>query len=74
MKIYIIETGDYKKEVQANSLDEASLKAFKKYPPKNHSILTRCKEKFPIKQKRGDGTWHYIDTLVLLKKAGYLIK
>ena len=69
LKDFIVETGDYKKTVEAGSLEAAVKSAFILWPPKNPSIITRVKAKRPL--KRGDGLWYYIDTKVMLKRVGY---
>ena len=71
LRDFIVETGDYQKTVKAGSLEAAVVSAFILWPPKNPSILSRVKAKRPLKLKRGEGLWHYIDTMVMLKKAGY---
>jgi len=73
LKDYIVETGDYQKTIEAGSLEAATESAFILWPPKNPSTLTRVKAKRPLKLKRGDGLWHYIDTRIMLKKAGYKV-
>lgn len=72
MRTYEIETGKYKREMSGKSLTDAAIKAFKKYPPKNPSILTRMRLAYiQVGEKnKGDAVWHYMDTRVLLKKAG----
>ena len=71
LRDFIVETGHYKKTIEAGSLEAAVKSAFILWPPKNPALLTRVRAKRPLKQKRGDGLWHYIDTRVMLKKAGY---
>ena len=73
LKDFIVETGDYKKTVEANSLEAAVKSAFTLWPPKNPAILTRVKAKRPLNQKRGDGLWHYMHTNVMLKKVVYKV-
>ena len=72
-KEYIVETGSYRKTVEAESLETAIISAFTLFSPKEPSLLTRVKERRPMKKKRKDGQWHYIDTKVMLKKTGYKI-
>ena len=74
LKDFIVETGNYKKTVEAGSLEAAVKSAFILWSPKNASVLTRVKARRPLKQKRGDGLWHYIATAEMLKEAGYKVK
>ena len=73
LRDFIVETGDYRKTVEAGSLEAAVVSTFILWPPKNPSMLTRVKAKRPLKLKRGDSLWHYIDTIAMLKKAGYSV-
>jgi len=73
LRDFIVETAEYKKVVEAGSLEAAVVSAFILWPPKNPSFLTRVKAKRPLKLKRGEGMWHYIDTIAMLKKAGYSV-
>lgn len=73
LRDYVVETGKYKKTVEAGSLEGAVISAFILWPPKELSFLTRVREKRPLKQKRGDERWHYINTIEMLKKAGYSV-
>lgn len=74
MKTYLIETGDYKKLFRGENMTATATEAFKKYPPRMPSFLTRMKALYVLKGKRGEGAWHYIDTIFLLKKAGYKVE
>ena len=75
-RTYEIETGKYKKEMEATNLTLAVIRAFKKSPPKNASLLTRARFKYPQigEKNKGDSVWHYLSTIYLLKKAGYKVK
>ena len=74
LKDFIVETGDYRKTIEAGSLEAAVESAFVLWPPKNPAILTRVKEKRLLRQKKGKSLWCYIDTRVMLKKAGYKVR
>lgn len=70
-KNYIVETGNYRKKIKgARTLTGAILSAFILYPPKNIAVLTRARLQIP-NRKDPEGVWNYIDTKVMLKKAGY---
>jgi len=76
---YIIETGDYKIKESATTMMDATVLAFILKPPKNPSMLTRIKRErgnhlTGIKEKTKEYVWHYIDTRVLLKKAGFKVE
>ena len=62
--------------MEATNLTLAVIRAFKKSPPKNPSLLTRARFKYPQigEKNKGDSVWHYFSTIYLLKKAGYKIK
>lgn len=68
---YIIETGDYKKKENATTMMGAAVSAFIIKPPKNPGILTRIKRDGGSIKKGKEYIWHYVDTKVLLEKAGY---
>ena len=65
MKRYQVQTGDYKTEEVAPSLEGAVIAAFCRSAPKEPSLLTRARA-------RGE-PWQYIATDVMLKKAGYKV-
>lgn len=73
LRTYIVETGSYEKTIEAGSLEAAVESAFILWPPKEPGVLTRVKAKHPPRKKRKEGLWHYIDTIIMLKKAGYKV-
>jgi len=71
---YVIETGDYRKEENAETIMGAVISAFILKAPKNPAILTRIKRKGGNPKKGKEFIWHYIDTREILKKAGYYLE
>ena len=71
---YIIETGDYKKKENATTMMGAAISAFILKPPKNPGVLTRIKRDGGNCLTGEEYVWHYIDTMVLLKKAGFEVE
>lgn len=68
-KKFIVETAKYRKKVEAQTLEDAVVKAFKRCPPYECGMITRAKELGGIKNE-----WYYWSTVVALKLAGYKIK
>lgn len=70
--MYRIETGDYSGNILygARTHETAAVKSFKMSPPKNPGALTRIRKT----TKDARGRWKYVDTSVLLKKAGYEVE
>ncbi|MEK6884525.1 MAG: hypothetical protein AABY22_33140 [Nanoarchaeota archaeon] len=75
-KKYIVETGKgYSKKIKgASSLEGAVQSAFILYPPRNPGVLTRVKEDIQLNTRKKESMWQYIDSKVMLKKAGYKVK
>lgn len=71
----IVETGNnyHKKILGVKTLQVGVLRAFTLFPPKNPGILTRVREDIPINWEKNEGVWNYIDTEIMLKKAGYKV-
>ena len=74
-RTYQIETARFSKKFEGKDMESAAVACFKRYPPKDASILTRMKLAYPQigETNKKAARWHYIATTVLLKKAGYKV-
>ena len=66
------------KEYEGKNMESAAVSAFKVSAPKNPGMLTRMKLKtpdviYPYGRSK-ESQWNYIDTTVLLKRAGYKVE
>jgi hypothetical protein len=67
---FVIETGDFRTQIVAKSMEAAVVAAFKRRAPKEPSLLTRCKI---VGRGPRNGPWLYIATDVMLRRAGYKV-
>ena len=65
--IYTIETGGQRWKADGRNINEAIVRAWAKAPPETPGILSRYRYK-------PQWLWNYIETSVLLKKAGYSVR
>jgi len=68
MNRYQVQTGSYRAQQVAESLERAVVAAFKRRAPAEPALLTRAKR---LSQGIGRGVWYYIATDVMLRRAGY---
>ena len=67
---YLVETGDFRKQVNAENIEHAIISAFAVNPPRNPGVLVRIRLKKPNRKER-EGVWNYLDIERALEVAGY---